>query len=74
MWVILKLFVGSHRLHTPIMNYTDTINQVQKVDSVRHQDARLLLQTTLKDFAEDVFAHVCIQSGNRIVEEDDVSV
>jgi len=58
--ILLDLMEGSMQDDAAILDDDDLINQVKKVDGVRHQNARLLGKLFHEDRLKDLLFHVCI--------------
>ena len=72
--VFLKLMEGAYRLDRSVLHNANTVCQMKEIDSVCDKYASLLLKLTLQDLLEDAFAHISIQCGNGVVQQDNISV
>lgn len=70
--VVLELLVRALCSDSSLVHDHNSVGQVDEVDSVSNQDSGRILQDALEDVLEDLLPGVRVQSGDRIIHEDDV--
>lgn len=58
--------------HFSVLHDDDVVGEVHEVNSVGHQDSRLLLHEAGKDLVKDVLAHVRVKSRDWVVHNEHI--
>lgn len=72
--MIMKLLKSTLSSDAALIHNTDSICQMQKIESMRHHNSGLILTDTLYELLEDVFLDISIKCRQRIIHQQDIPV
>ncbi len=72
--IIMKLLKSTLCSDTALVHNTDSICQMQKIESMRHHDSGLILTNALYELLEDIFLDISVKCRQRIIHQQDIPV